>query len=104
MSNFNKQVFDFSPTHIRFGPIQQFKRLQSIRKKISDTLLDENDESLVFVTIWDCRMHVPMTSMTSSVERTDLDFKISVALSSMHMKSGHRNYWFSPRFLQKYDS
>ena len=31
------------------------------------------DESLVFVTIWD----VPMTS---SVERTNLDFKISVAL------------------------
>ena len=34
----------------------------------------------VFVTIWDCRTHVHMTSMTSSVERTDLDFKISVAL------------------------
>ena len=34
----------------------------------------------VFVTIWDCRTHVRMTSMTSSVERTDLDFKISVAL------------------------
>ena len=32
------------------------------------------------MTIWDCRTHVPMTSMTSSVERTDLDFKISVAL------------------------
>ena len=31
----------------------------------------------VFVTIWDCRTHV---RMTSSVERTDLDFKISVAL------------------------
>ena len=29
------------------------------------------------MTIWDCRTHVPMTS---SVERTDLDFKISVAL------------------------
>ena len=42
--------------------------------------MDENGESLVFVTIWDCRTHVPMTSMTSSVERTDLDFKISVAL------------------------
>ena len=39
--------------------------------------MDENDESLVFVTIWDCRTHVPMMS---SVERTDLDFKISVAL------------------------
>ena len=39
--------------------------------------MDENDESLVFVTFWDCRRHVPMTS---SVERTDLDFKISVAL------------------------
>ena len=39
--------------------------------------MDENDESLVFVTIWDCRTHV---FMTSSVERTDLDFKISVAL------------------------
>ena len=35
----------------------------------------------VFVTIWDCRTHVRMTSMTSSVERTDLDFKISVALA-----------------------
>ena len=34
----------------------------------------------VFVTIWDCPTHVRMTSMTSSVERTDLDFKISVAL------------------------
>ena len=34
----------------------------------------------VFVTIWGCRTHVRMTSMTSSVERTDLDFKISVAL------------------------
>ena len=34
----------------------------------------------VFVTIWDCRTHFRMTSMTSSVERTDLDFKISVAL------------------------
>ena len=41
--------------------------------------MDENDESLVFVTFWDCRTHVPMTS---SVERTDLDFKISVALVS----------------------
>ena len=39
--------------------------------------MDEKDESLVFVTIWDCLTHVPMTS---SVERTDLDFKISVAL------------------------
>ena len=29
------------------------------------------------MTIWDCRTHV---RMTSSVERTDLDFKISVAL------------------------
>ena len=32
------------------------------------------------MTIWDCRTHVRMTSMTSSVERTDLDFKISAAL------------------------
>ena len=39
--------------------------------------MDENDESLVFVTFGDCRTHVPMTS---SVERTDLDFRISVAL------------------------
>ena len=34
----------------------------------------------VIVTIWDCRTHVRMTSMTSLVKRTDLDFKISVAL------------------------
>ena len=38
----------------------------------------------VFVTFWDCRTHVLMTSMTSSVERTDLDFKISVALVEIH--------------------
>ena len=78
MSSFDKHVLAFFPTHIRFGPIQ---RLQSIRKKsISDTLLDENDESLVFMTIWYCRTNVRMTSMTSSVKRTDLDFKISVVL------------------------
>ena len=78
MSNFDKHVLVFSPTHIRFGPIQQFKDYRVLEKKsISDTLLDENDESLVFLTIWDCRTHVPMTS---SVERTDLDFRISVAL------------------------
>ena len=43
--------------------------------------MDENDESLVFVTFWDCRTHV---LMTSSVERTDLGFKISVALKFGH--------------------
>ena len=32
------------------------------------------------MTIYDCRTHVRMTSMTSSIERTDLNFKISVAL------------------------
>ena len=81
MSNFDKYVFAFSPTHIRFGPIQKFKDYRVLGKKtISDTLLDKNDVSLVFGTIWDCRTHVPMTSMTSSVERTNLDSKISVAL------------------------
>ena len=39
----------------------------------------------VFVTIWDCRTHVRMTSMTSSVEWTNLDFKISVALIEGHI-------------------
>ena len=77
MSNFDKHVFAFFP-HPKVGPVQQFKDYRVLEKQsISDTLLDENDESLVFVTIWDCRTHVPMTS---SVERTDLDFKISVAL------------------------
>ena len=38
------------------------------------------------MTIWDCRTHVRMTSMTSSVERTDLDFKISVALKILYYK------------------
>ena len=78
MSNFDKHVLAF------FQPIYasgQFKDNRVLEKQsISDTLLDENDESLVFVTIWDCQTHVSMMSMTSSVERTDLDFKISVAL------------------------
>ena len=41
------------------------------------------------MTIWDCRTHVRMMSMTSSVERTDLDFKISVALLHAHSKFGN---------------
>ena len=44
----------------------------------------------VFVTIWDCRTHVRMTSMTLSVERTDLDFKISVALIMTFFKMLNR--------------
>ena len=40
------------------------------------------------MTFWDCRTHVRMTSMTSSVERTDLDFKISVALVGTHLNGG----------------
>ena len=51
--------------------------------------MDENDESLVFVTFWDCRTHVPMTS---SVERTDLDFKISVALIMCHFSASSKFY------------
>ena len=47
----------------------------------------------VFVTIWDCRTHVRMTSMTSSVEWTNLDFKISVALLVTDIFSeNHGNY------------
>ena len=45
------------------------------------------------MTIYDCRTHVRMTSMTSSVERTDLNFKISVALRqgiSLSRKSASR--------------
>ena len=41
------------------------------------------------MTIWDCRTHVRMTLMTSSVERTDLDFKISVALAMPIYGQGH---------------
>ena len=61
------------------------KRLQSSCYRVLDkqSISDTNDVSLVFVNIWDCRTYVSMTSMTSSVERTDLDFKISVALIGM---------------------
>ena len=56
--------------------------------------MDENDESLVFVTFWDCRTHVPMTS---SVERADLDFKISVALACIFAQSNRQLYCSLPR-------
>ena len=52
------------------------------------------------MTIWDCRTHVPMTS---SVERTDLDFKISVALSmgqgNESLLAGSGSRW--PRWLPR---
>ena len=37
------------------------------------------------MTIWDCRTHVRMTSMTSSVERTDLDFSPGLHCLSFHL-------------------
>ena len=46
------------------------------------------------MTIWDCRTHVRMTSMTSSVERTDLDFKISVALLKPVTESHIETNWW----------
>ena len=39
------------------------------------------------MTIYDCRTHVRMTSTASSVERTDLNFKISVALVGVYAPS-----------------
>ena len=47
----------------------------------------------VFLSIWDCRTHVHMTSMTSSVERTDLDFKISVALRGSYYDQTIASWW-----------
>ena len=32
MSNFDKDIFVFSPTHIHFGPIQQFKDYRVLEK------------------------------------------------------------------------
>ena len=72
MSNFDKHVLAFFPPIYASGQLKDYRVLE-----ISDTLFNENDESLVFVTIWDYRTHV---RRTSSVEQTDLDFKISVAL------------------------
>ena len=73
MSNFDKYVLAFFPPIYASGHFKDYRVLE--KYSISDTFLDENDESLVFVTIWDCRTHVRMTS-----SQTDLDFKISVAL------------------------
>ena len=52
------------------------------------------------MTIWDCRTRVRMTSMTSSVERTDLDFKISVALPINILRSDVVSYGL---IVPKYD-
>ena len=54
--------------------------LDCIKKKIINFWYTFGWKWRVFMTIWDCPTHVRMTLMTSSVERTDLDFKISVAL------------------------
>ena len=60
------------------------------------------------MTFWDCRTDVRMTSMTSSVERTDLDFKISVALlgstrapDAAYQVSGSLAFWFRRRIFSK---
>ena len=79
MSNFDKQVLAFFPPIYTLGQFKDFGVLEK-----SDTLLDEKIESLVFVTIWDCRTHVLMMSL---VEQTDLNFKISVALSYTENKT-----------------
>ena len=56
MSNFDKHVLAFFPPIYASGQFRDYRVLE--KQSISDTLLDENDESLVFVTIWDCRTHV----------------------------------------------
>ena len=54
------------------------------------------------MTFWDCRTHVLMTSMTSSVERTDLDFKISVALirGDLNLYLKDNTYRYSNQLLR----
>ena len=56
MSDFDKHVLDFFPPIYASGQFKDYRVLE--KQSISDILLDENDESLVFVTIWDCRMYV----------------------------------------------
>ena len=74
---FQKLFFKYNP---EIGTWSQNPENHNLWGRLDRYVLDENDESLVFVTIWDCWMHVRMTLMTSSVKWTDLDFKISVAL------------------------
>ena len=81
MSNLNKHILAFFPSIHASGQFKDYRVLEKLL--IFDAFLDENDESIVFVTIWDCQTHIRMTSMTSSVERTDLDFKISAALITL---------------------
>ena len=57
----------------------------------------------VFVTIYDCRTHVCMTSMTSSIERTDLNFKISVALIPPNWSIIHNGIHHSPKEMMLND-
>ena len=56
MSNFDKYVLAFFPPIYASGQFKDYRVLEKL--SISDTLLDENDESLVFVTIWDCCTYV----------------------------------------------
>ena len=50
MSNFDKHVLAFFPPPIyASGQFKDYKVLE--KQSIPDTLLDENDESLVFVTL-----------------------------------------------------
>ena len=49
MSNFDKHVLAFFPPIYSSDQFKDYRVLE--KQSISDTLLDENDESLVFVTI-----------------------------------------------------
>ena len=49
MSDFDKHVLAFFPPIYASGLFNDYTVLE--KSSISDTLLDENDESLVFVTI-----------------------------------------------------
>ena len=71
MSNFDKHVLAFFPTHICFGPLQ---KLQSIKKIINFWY--------TFGWKWWVISFCDYLGLTDaySVERTDLDFKISVVL------------------------
>ena len=79
MSNFDKHVLAFFPPIYASGQFKDYRVLE--KESISDILLDENG----VISFRDylglsntCSLR--MTLMTSSVKRTNSDFKISVAL------------------------
>ena len=83
---------DISRNNISMGRIMYSILPSKVKRSVFFPMGLPTNESLVFVTIWDCRTHVPMTSL---VERTDFGFQNFCSPAIEHQVNTRQQGYFA---------